>query len=55
MEDVNNEGKEKISKLKKFWNILNGNKTIIGSMVINVLAFMPIHEPIKTIVIGSSS
>jgi hypothetical protein len=46
---------KKESKLKKFWNVLEGNKTIIGSITINILAFCPIPEPYKTIVIGSIS
>ena len=40
---------------KKTWNILDGNKTIIGSIAINILAFCPIPEPVKTVVIGSVS
>ena len=52
MEDVNNEGQGKVSKLKKFWAILNGNKTIIGSIVLAVLQYMPIPEPYKAVSIG---
>jgi hypothetical protein len=47
MEEVKT--KEKFTKLKKFWNVLNGNKTIIGSMILVVLQAVPIPELYKTI------
>lgn len=43
---------EKESKLKKFWQVLNGNKTIIGSMILAILQPIPIPEPYKTVLIG---
>lgn len=46
---MSEEIKKEDSKLKKFWNMLNGNKTIIGSIALNVLYFVPIPEPYKQI------
>jgi hypothetical protein len=40
---------KKVSKLKKFWDILDGNKTIIGSMTLAILQPIPIPEPYKTV------
>jgi len=36
------------SKLKRFWKILDGNKTIIGSITLTVISVVPIPEPYKT-------
>jgi hypothetical protein len=44
--------KKEDSKFKKFWNVLNGNKTIIGSMILVILQAVPIPEPYKTVSIG---
>jgi hypothetical protein len=35
---------------KKVWDALNGNKTIIGLLTLNVLEYVPIGEPWKSIV-----
>ena len=35
--------------MKKFWQKLDGNKTIIGSNLIALIALLPIPEPYKTI------
>jgi hypothetical protein len=43
---------KKDSWFKKIWKILEGNKTIIGSITLNILVLIPISEPYKTIVIG---
>jgi hypothetical protein len=51
MEDVKIEEK-KVSGLKKFWGVLNGNKTIIGSIILLILQPIPIPEPYKAISIG---
>jgi hypothetical protein len=42
----------KENKLKTFWKKLDGNKTIIGSMLLVVLQAIPIPEPYKTVSIG---
>jgi hypothetical protein len=43
---------KKVSKLKKFWDIINGNKTIIGSVTLLILQAIPIPEPYKSISLG---
>lgn len=40
------------SKLRKFLNVLDGNKTIIGSITLAILQAVPIPEPYKTVSIG---
>ena len=43
---------EKTNWLKKIWQMLNGNKTIIASMLLLVATNVPIPEPYRSIIIG---
>lgn len=43
---------KKDSGWKKFWKMLDGNKTIIGSITLNILGLVPIPEPYKSISMG---
>jgi len=38
--------------LKRIWQILNGNKTIISSTLLLIATNVPIPEPYKTIIVG---
>ena len=43
---------EKTNWLKKIWQMLNGNKTVICSMLLLIATNVPIPEPYKTIIVG---
>jgi len=43
---------EKAKWYKRIWQILNGNKTIIASMLLLIATNVPIPEPFKSIIVG---
>jgi len=42
----------KTNWVKKIWQMLNGNKTIIASTLLLIAANVPIPEPYRSIIIG---